>query len=404
MTRFDTYILKHIARPMGVALVLALIVLLIERMLRLFDLVLGSSGPLGVVFEILAYLVPHYMSMALPISLFLGVLIAFNRLSRDGELEALYSAGAGLARLARPALLAGGVLMILSAIIVGYLQPYARYAYQSMVFAITNTSFHAFLRSGVFVEAEGTTLLIDEIRPDGVGFARIFLYEQKENGEVDVVTAREGRLGYAESETTPLLKLVDGVRLTLKDRESNDTEEDDPASISVLDFDVSRTNLGQKAAELFRQRGKDEREFTLTELWERRFDPPPNVRSADMIAEFNGRIVKILSVVFLVFLAIPLSLGRRRSERSFGMAIGLVVLVVYNQVLDLGENMTETGEIEPWLGLWLPFGVFAIASLYLFYRASDRVPGSPSFGILFPNLRRPGFLLSSRATARKKGS
>ena len=163
MTRFDTYILKHIARPMGVALVLALIVLLIERMLRLFDLVLGSSGPLGVVFEILAYLVPHYMSMALPISLFLGVLIAFNRLSRDGELEALYSAGAGLARLARPALLAGGVLMILSAIIVGYLQPYARYAYQSMVFAITNTSFHAFLRSGVFVEAEGTTLLIDEI-------------------------------------------------------------------------------------------------------------------------------------------------------------------------------------------------------------------------------------------------
>ena len=155
---------------------------------------------------------------------------------------------------------------------------------------------------------------------------------------------------------------------------------------------------------MFRQRGKDEREFTLTELWERRFDPPPDVRSADMIAEFNGRIVKILSVVFLVFLAIPLSLGRRRSERSFGMAIGLVVLVVYNQVLDLGENMTETGEIEPWLGLWLPFGIFAIASLYLFYRASDRVPGSPSYGILIPNLRPPGFLLLRRANARKKGS
>jgi lipopolysaccharide export system permease protein len=272
-----------------------------------------------------------------------------------------------------------------------------------MVFAITNTSFQAFLRSGVFMEADDTTLLIDEIRPDGVGFARIFLYEQKDNGEVDVITAREGQLGYSESGTTPLLKLVDGVRLTLKDNESSETE-DDTASLSVLDFDVSRTNLGHKAAQLFRPRGKDEREFTLTELWERRFDPPPGVRSADMIAEFHGRLVKIGSVIFLVFLAIPLSLGRRRSERSFGMAIGLVVLVVYNQVLDLGENVTETGQIEPWLGLWLPFGIFAVSSLYLFYRASVRVPGAPSFGMLDPNILWLRSLLPRRIIARKKKS
>lgn len=390
MTRFDRYILGQIVRPLAIALVLALVVFLIERMLRLLDLVLGSNGPLNVVFEILAYLVPHYMGMALPISLFLGVLIAFNRLSRDGELEAMYAASIGLPRLARPALGAALVLTVVAAITIGYLQPYGRYAYQSMVFAMSNASFHAFLRAGVFAQVDGTSFLIEEIRPDGVGFGRIFIHEQIEDGESVAITALGGRLELDTAETKPVLRLSDGVRMVVKEPEAPETQateateetpagEPPPPSINVLQFDELQTELGRDTAQLFRARGKDEREFTLWELWQRRFDPPPDVRSSDMIAEFHGRIVHILTVPLLPLLAIPLALGRRRSERSFGIAIGLAALVIYNQVLDLGENMTETGAISPWLGLWAPYAVFAFASLFVFHRATTKVPGTRLF-------------------------
>ena len=86
MITIDLYIFRQILRPLAGALLVALLVLLIERMLRLLDFVLGSNGPVEVVFEILAYLVPHYMALALPISLYLGILLGFNRLSRDGEI------------------------------------------------------------------------------------------------------------------------------------------------------------------------------------------------------------------------------------------------------------------------------------------------------------------------------
>ena len=404
MIKLDFYILRQILRPLAIAMVMALVVFLIERMLRLLDLVLGSNGPLNIVFEILAYLVPHYMGLAMPISLFLGVLIGFSGLRRDGELDAMHGASIDLRRLARPAHVTASVLMIVAAITIGYLQPYGRYAYQSMVFAISNASFHAFLRAGVFAQADGTSFLIEEIRPDGIGFGRVFIHEATDEGDSVAITALGGRLGYDRAEALPMLRLADGVRLEVKEPEAFVTSDAEPTlpSINVLQFDELRTNLGRDTTQLFRPRGKDEREFTLTELWQRRFDPPPDVRSSDMIAEFNGRLVRILSVPLLPFLAIPLALGRRRSDRSFGIATGLIVLVVYNQVLDLGENVTETGAIDPWLGLWTPFFAFAFGSLFLFHRATTKVPGTPIFALQERIMTAIGSRIPSRALARKE--
>src|SRR6266545_2793554 len=113
-----------------------------------------------------------------------------------------------------------------------------------------------------------------------------------------------------------------------------------------------------------------QREYTLTELWQRRFEPPPGVRRSDMVAEFHSRVTRVLSVLFLPLLGIPLALGRRRSDRPYGLALGLLVLIIYNQALDLGKNIAETGAISPLLGLWLPLLAFASASTWLFHRAS----------------------------------
>jgi lipopolysaccharide export system permease protein len=106
-----------------------------------------------------------------------------------------------------------------------------------------------------------------------------------------------------------------------------------------------------------------------------------------MVAEFHSRVTRVLSVLFLPLLGIPLALGRRRSDRSYGLALGLLVLIIYNQVLDLGKNIAETGAISPLLGLWLPLLAFASASTWLFYRASSRVPTSS--GYAFPSLPAP---------------
>ena len=76
MATFDRYILSQIFPSLGMTLVVALLILLVERLLRVLDLVLGNSGPLHYVARMLAYLAPHYLGIALPFAFFLAILAA----------------------------------------------------------------------------------------------------------------------------------------------------------------------------------------------------------------------------------------------------------------------------------------------------------------------------------------
>ena len=381
MRIYDRYVLRQTLKPLAIALLVALLVLLIERMLRLLDLVLGARGPLKMVFEIMAYLVPHYIGLALPISLLIGIMVAFNRLSRDGEIDALHCAGVSLGRMSRATFFAAAVVAVISGIVIGYLKPFGRYAYQAMVFAVSHAALNTLVKARVFTAVGDTTVLVNEINANTGTFSNVFLYQRDDDGGSTVVTARNGDFVRVAQDGMPILRLFDGVRLTLRQNGTAvrpERQEDNPAG--VLRFRQLRMVLGDQTP-MFRLRGADEREFTLGELWERRNAPPAGVRPTDLVAELHGRIVRILSVPFLPLLGIPLALGRRRSDRTYGIALGLLVLILYNQIVDLGENMAETGDLHPIVGLWLPFVVFAGFTLYLFRRASARLPASSSFPV-----------------------
>ncbi|MBK8174906.1 MAG: LptF/LptG family permease [Rhodospirillales bacterium] len=399
MRIFDLYVLRQTLKPLCIALVIALLVLLIERMLRLLDLVLGASGPLQMVFEIMAFLVPHYIGLALPISLLLGVMIAFNRLNRDGEIDAMQGAGMSLMHQSRSALIVAVVVAIVTGITLGYLKPFGRYAYQSMVYAVSNAAFETLVRPGVFAEVGNTTFLVHDIEPDGGSFGRIFLFEDKGEGTSTTITARDGVLMRSSDEAPPLLRLSEGIRLNIRASEAQQrADAPDAPPVGVLRFQQLRMALSGESSGVFRTRGVDERELTLNELWERRHEPPPGIRVSDMLAELNVRLARALSVPFLPLLGIPLALGRRRSDRSYGLAVGMLCLIIYNQVLDLGKNIAETGEIDPLIGIWLPCLIFVGISGWLFYRASMRLPQSAGPGL--PSLWPPLVRLASAARAQ----
>src|SRR3954452_10533024 len=150
MAIYSRYLLAQIARPMITAILVALIALLAERTLRVIDLVVGWRGSLFVVFEMLGYLVPHYMGLAAPVAFFLGILLTFSRLSREGELAAIFASGIGLPGLLRPIFATAILLAAVTALLVSHLQPYGRYAYRAASFALTNASFANLLQGGMF--------------------------------------------------------------------------------------------------------------------------------------------------------------------------------------------------------------------------------------------------------------
>ena len=81
----DRYIARLIFFPMLGTLVLSAMLLVLEKMLRLFDFVATEGGPVSVVWRMLANLIPEYLSLGIPIGLMLGILLAFRRLATSSE-------------------------------------------------------------------------------------------------------------------------------------------------------------------------------------------------------------------------------------------------------------------------------------------------------------------------------
>ena len=82
----------------------------------------------------------------------------------------------------------------------------------------------------------------------------------------------------------------------------------------------------------------------------------------------------------LPLMAIPLAIDRVRGQRSYGLVLGLAMLIAFHQLLQMGEALADNNKIPSWVGLWLPFLVFTAISLAMFLRAARRVP-DPRLGI-----------------------
>ena len=82
LTATDRYILRLVLMPMFAVFLIAASLLILDKMLRLFQYVVDAGGPVSVVWRMLANLLPEYLSLGIPIGLMLGILLAFRKLAR----------------------------------------------------------------------------------------------------------------------------------------------------------------------------------------------------------------------------------------------------------------------------------------------------------------------------------
>jgi len=72
MGRLNRYILRNAAISIGGLVIFACCVLLLERLLRIFEIVSNSTNPGGDASRMIVNLLPYYLGMAVPIALLLG--------------------------------------------------------------------------------------------------------------------------------------------------------------------------------------------------------------------------------------------------------------------------------------------------------------------------------------------
>lgn len=369
LTLIDRYLLRLLVAPLTASLGVVLTALLMERLLRLFDLLAESGGRAGVVVELLANLVPHYLGLALPAAFFFSVLAVMTRLSEGSESDALQACGVSIGRLSTPFILVGCALAVLSLAIFGYMQPLSRYAYRAVLHDATSGEWTSRVQPQVVLRSpDGFTLTADTADVTGRRLGGVFLRRMTERGE-EVITAGGAVLRVS----------ADGRRLSARLRDGTQFADRGPIGGPVVTAFDQLDLVQDLGAGLtpYRVRGANARELTLSELWSRMGQTPPSAERAEFASEFYARLARALSLPFLPLLAIPLGLSAKRRQSGARLVIAGVTLLAYHQLLQLGESLGDTGAVPPPIAVWTPFLLFAAFSLWLFTASRKRAGDTP---------------------------
>lgn len=364
----DRYVLKRVSWPLAAAILIGMAALLLERLIRLLDLFANRGGPLTLILKMLGNLVPHYLAIAIPAAFFVGILYATLRMSNDSELDVMRASGVSLRRLAAPMMVMAVVLTVLSAVILGFLQPYTRYAYRALVYVVTETSWNSAIERGAFFNGfGGKTILIGDIADGGRSLSRVFIQEVDEQGNNIALSAQTGELSNDLRTFSLVLILRDGIRVESKA---------DGTGGKALEFKETKLPLEVVAPDPFRPRD-NESELNFIELIRAYVEKWPGIGRDDLLAEINYRMVRALTVLFLPLLAIPIGLTSRRSPTSIRIVAGIAMLIFYYQLLQFGKQMAENGRLSSFVAVWIPFLFFAAGSSYAFHIANSRLSQDP---------------------------
>ena len=371
MGRLNRYLFKRAAISIGGLIIFACVVLLLERLLRIFEIVSNSANPAGDAGSMVINLLPHYLGMAVPMALLLGVTITVDRFSRSSELTAAMGAGVSLFHMTKPFILMGIFLSGITLFIEGYLQPVGRYNYRQLEHVVKQQSFTAVLREGTFTKVGNRTFFAGT-ELEGSAIGPIFIYENVINNRGEdigtrVTTANEGQLIIREETQEPVLQLAAGQTYKV---EANRQLSGD------LSFESSAVAGGVDVNQ-FRSRGEDEREMTSIELLKNHdgamFD---SIDQNTNDAALHLRIARAVLLIILPFIAVPFGLNYGRNPSSAGIFIGVVLLVSLQKALEFAQSMGASGAIPPWSGIW---GIIALLALFAFYifRKSAYKMGQP---------------------------
>jgi len=324
-------------------------VLMVILVTNQFAKVLGDAAtnkiPRDALLLVMGLTSVQYLTILVPVGLFLAILLALGRLYRDSEMYALMACGVGPARLYRPVLAFALVL----AAIVGWLaldvSPAAIREVRRIGQEARARADLQVMEAGRFVKfgQAGAVVYAEEV--DAAGHLhRVFVQRRRDN-LTEVIVAAEAYQRDTADPDVKMLVFTNGRRYE---------GEPGTARFRIIDFaehGIPYSLPGQVPVN-YGPKGR-----SVAALLE-------SGSLADL-AELQWRVSVPLMVLVLAFLAVPLGRSSPRQGRYAGLVIGLLIYISYSNLLGSCRVWVERGKVPVLLGLWWVHGLFIAAALVL---------------------------------------
>lgn len=341
------YMLKEIGETfLGVTLLL-LLIFLSGTFVRILAEAAEGDYPAKIVLSLFALKAVGNMVLILPISLFLGVMLALGRLYKDSEMVAMTACAVGPDHVLRSVAQIATLVAVIVAVLALYVGPRAEeLSHRLLDEAQARVEIEGIV-PGRFNQSEsGDELIYATAAGKGRGeLLGIFAHQRKE-GELTLLTARSADT-YVDRQTGHrYLMLRDGYRY-----------EGTPGTAGYRSIHFAEHGLLLQTREVVAS--KRRRNAIPSEALWRSMDSPDT-------AELHWRIATPISALLLALLAVPLSKTNPRQGRFGRLFVGIMLVVIYNNLLSVGRSALAKGEITPWIGMWWVHLLLAVLIILLY--------------------------------------
>ena len=342
----DRYIFREIALTwLGVTMVL-LMILLTNQFARVLGDVAKGKLPKNAAFDVIGLSAAQYLTILVPIGLFLAVMLALGRLYRDSEMPAMMACRVGPSGLYRPLLW----LMVPLALGVAWLSivgaPTAHGKVAQIAAEAKREADLASIEPGRFtvVGPDRAVVYGERVTPEGI-MENVFLERRVAGDVIEVVVAKRGEQVESDDPDTRFLVLHEGRRY-----------EGIPGTASFRVVEFVEHGIPYRLPSL---RASDVKPRAMT------FGSLRASTKLEHIAELQWRLSVPIATILLALLAVPLARSRPREGRYGRIAIGLLVFIIYLNLLSAAKAWTEEGAISPMLGVWWVHGLIILFTLIL---------------------------------------
>lgn len=364
-TILDRYLLREVASPFLIGLVLFTFVLLIPHLADISDLLVGKSATWTVIGKLIFNILPSFLALTIPMAFLLAVLLGLGRLASESELIAMQALGVSPLFLLRALLLLGTLATGATFYVHAFWVPDANQTYRETAFALAISRAQG-VKPRVFIEdlLPNRSLYLTDVETGTGAWKNALIIDRENVARPRVWLARRGELFINRAEKRVELRLEQGSAYSydVRERKSYDFQRFAEGTFPI--------DFGQIFPDLPLSRG--DREMTPSMLLAQiaKFDREGNVAEAARYwVEYYKKYA--LSVVPLVFavLGLALMLGGRRDSRSSAFGLAIAVIFAYYVVARLGEQAGDTRVLPPGIAVWAANLVLGTTAVLLLWRA-----------------------------------
>ncbi len=365
-------IFREVASSAVLGAILFTFVLFLQRVGKLFEILVRSTAPPATVAHLFALAIPFTFTFTLPLGVLVGVLIALSRMSSDGEITAMRAAGVPSRKVIGPVLTFATLATLVTAAATLWLTPYSTWRTYKILNQLVAAELTAEVQPRVFEENFPNRIIyVSEVIPGALTHWRnVFIAdltppdEQKKN---DHDHGDGPRITVASSAIAVPDVARNVIQMSLENGVTYDVGKDIK---QYYNYAASKGDQILEATKPNEVHAKAYTEIDTVPLYRIAYKDPATLPDQLIEAriELHQRLALPPACFLLALIGIPLGVSSRKGGKSAAFVMTVALAFIYWMGMLGANGLAKQHKLPVGVAVWIPNAVFAVMGILLLTR------------------------------------